>query len=113
MNYTLVNERNATFDLISASNCSLLKTCDACHADPHCGWCDSGESNGLGKCIEGSLTGPLKLDNDGNTFIDAGLCPNDSWFFFECPCKYTIYHSFSIKKNWIPFMSIMINYRTL
>ncbi|XP_071792859.1 attractin-like isoform X3 [Asterias amurensis] len=68
-----------------ASNCSLLKTCDACHADPHCGWCDSGESNGLGKCIEGSLTGPLKLDKDGNTFIDAGLCPSDSWFFFECP----------------------------
>ncbi|XP_038070989.1 attractin-like isoform X2 [Patiria miniata] len=67
------------------TNCSLYQTCDSCHEDPHCGWCDSGDMTGIGTCKEGSLTGPVKVDDAGDAVVDMGLCPAESWFFFDCP----------------------------
>ncbi|XP_022110454.1 attractin-like protein 1 isoform X2 [Acanthaster planci] len=67
------------------TNCSLYLTCELCHEDLHCGWCDSGDMTGIGTCKEGSATGPIKLDDAGNAVVDMGLCPAESWFFFDCP----------------------------
>lgn len=60
--------------------CERQKTCSDCQSiGPRCGWCDDGSGTGTGKCIEGTVSGPLK-----NT------CSNEQWFFTgepECQCN--------------------------
>nr|XP_006825957.1 PREDICTED: attractin-like [Saccoglossus kowalevskii] len=55
--------------------CSQYRTCEDCHENPGCGWCDDGSNTGLGVCMEGKENEPV-LDN---------TCPARQWFFIGCP----------------------------
>ncbi|XP_070539699.1 attractin-like protein 1 isoform X2 [Ptychodera flava] len=55
-------------------DCSHFRTCDECHTDPSCGWCDDGSNTGLGTCMEGSYSQAL-----------GDICPAKQWYFIDCP----------------------------
>uniref|UniRef100_A0AC35U8Y0 CUB domain-containing protein n=1 Tax=Rhabditophanes sp. KR3021 TaxID=114890 RepID=A0AC35U8Y0_9BILA len=59
-----------------SNDCSLQKTSDECQlSGPQCGWCDDGSETGLGKCIQGSLSGPL----------NSTQCSLKNWFYVGAP----------------------------
>ncbi|KAJ8025805.1 Attractin-like protein 1 [Holothuria leucospilota] len=64
--------------------CSDYETCDMCHKDPACGWCDQGDATGLGTCMEGGDAGPVNVTSD-DFVVDLALCPASQWHFTECP----------------------------
>lgn len=66
--------------------CSDYHTCELCHEDPACGWCDQGDGTGLGTCMGGSNAGPLNVSAAGSE-LDFEQCPASDWYFTECPCK--------------------------
>uniref|UniRef100_A0A0N5AIM8 CUB domain-containing protein n=1 Tax=Syphacia muris TaxID=451379 RepID=A0A0N5AIM8_9BILA len=63
---------------LDPSDCSKQKTCIDCqNVGPSCGWCDDGSGTGVGRCLPGSLEGPL----------EPSSCPVDSgqlWYFSNC-----------------------------
>ncbi|PIK52415.1 hypothetical protein BSL78_10727 [Apostichopus japonicus] len=64
--------------------CSDYHTCELCHEDPACGWCDQGDGTGLGTCMGGSNAGPLNVSAAGSE-LDFEQCPASDWYFTECP----------------------------
>ena len=41
---------------------------------------------GMGRCVEGSGTGPVVLNSTTNQHVvDSAICPAESWFFASCP----------------------------
>ncbi|XP_077992307.1 attractin-like protein 1 [Glandiceps talaboti] len=70
-------------------DCSHYDTCDECHDNPSCGWCDDGSNTGLGTCMEGSYSQP----EQGNS------CPNEQWYFIECPACQCNGHSYCINET--------------
>ena len=72
-------------NLNDAGNCPKHRCLDfldtrQCQTHPGCGWCDSGGNTGIGTCMEGALSGPLKNES----------CPNSNWYFVgeaPCPCN--------------------------
>ena len=85
-------ETNATVPNL----CSGYDTCDTCHSNPACGWCDKGQNNGLGECHEGGVSGPLRRVSLLTTPTRSGpwqWLPSDTcevtgdeeWHFTTCP----------------------------
>lgn len=64
------------------SECSQYQTCDACHGDAVCGWCNDPSNTGLGRCEQGGFDGPREagtcqvMNSDGDT---------EEWYFELCP----------------------------
>lgn len=93
---TLSNQHACQLD---PSDCSKQKTCAECQrVGPKCGWCDDGSGTGLGRCLSGSLSGPL----------NATLCPSDGrseWYFTNCSaCQCNGHSNCTTKKTmheWI------------
>ncbi|XP_077992752.1 attractin-like protein 1 [Glandiceps talaboti] len=71
------------------SGCSQYRTCDECHENPSCGWCDDGSNTGLGTCMEGSYSQP----EQGNS------CREKRWFFIGCPACQCNGHSQCINQT--------------
>ena len=82
--------------------CLGYDTCSSCHSNPACGWCDAGQSNGLGTCQEGGVSGPLARHSqhhrDTNSSVSlartgpwswsrSDTCSEDNkeWHFTSCP----------------------------
>ncbi|UYV73510.1 ATRN [Cordylochernes scorpioides] len=63
-------------------DCGNLQSCEQCQQNPHCGWCDGGQGTGLGRCMRGSDTGPLRWDSQ-RYVPDTSLCSR--WHFTSCP----------------------------
>ena len=85
-------ETNATVPNL----CSGYDTCDTCHSNPACGWCDKGQNNGLGECHEGGVSGPLRRVSLVTSPSRSGpwqWLPSDTcevtgqeeWHFTTCP----------------------------
>ncbi|XP_030841397.1 attractin-like protein 1 isoform X3 [Strongylocentrotus purpuratus] len=64
--------------------CTNYQTCQECQGDPACGWCDGGNRDGLGACMEGSYTGPVNTALEP-VVVDYGMCPAQRWYFVQCP----------------------------
>ncbi|XP_025093871.1 attractin-like isoform X2 [Pomacea canaliculata] len=74
----------------NATQCSGLKSCKECQANPMCGWCNNSTNTGLGMCMQGGQLGPVQLSPSGSSsgfrYTTAPqLCPAPQWFFTECP----------------------------
>lgn len=76
--------------VISAQNCSGLRTCGLCLEQPDCGWCGDPSNTGRGQCVEGSYRGPMKSPSkqSQDMVLETGLCPKErgfEWAFIQCP----------------------------
>ena len=75
--------------------CSGYSTCDACRTNPACGWCDDGSLTGVGSCMPGGASNPMRLRKTtthgmGEWVDDEAACPRSgqnerSWHFTSCP----------------------------
>ncbi|XP_064603271.1 LOW QUALITY PROTEIN: attractin-like protein 1 [Liolophura sinensis] len=72
--YGICQEWSIGSNQCSKTMCGELKTCDECHSNPRCGWCNSPNNTGLGMCMEGGDSGDLEKN-----------CPDKRWFFTSCP----------------------------
>ncbi|XP_045189684.2 attractin-like protein 1 [Mercenaria mercenaria] len=69
-----------------ATQCSDVYTCEDCKSNPGCGWCNDVSNTGLGKCVRGSASGPVAMNNStGKYDVDIGICPAERWHFIKCP----------------------------
>ena len=69
-----------------APKCSSFQTCNQCFSVERCGWCEDELGSGLGRCLNGSLSGPLQYAPDMRSHhVDYGLCPAPRWRFLNCP----------------------------
>ena len=73
--------------LVAATRCEELITCDSCQEHPLCGWCDDGNNQGIGQCMQGALTGPVRANGSVNT----QYCPRNRWYFADCPREQTLF----------------------
>jgi len=72
--------------------CKGFDTCNDCHTNPACGWCDLGSVTGLGKCLEGGASSPLRRMEGLKikkhwTFEPSDVCSaeDNGWHFTTCP----------------------------
>ena len=70
-------------------DCSELKNCSECQANPRCGWCKDDTDTGIGTCHQGGMSGPLSLTS-ATPHLNQSICPDlaNRWFFNDCPSKY-------------------------
>jgi hypothetical protein len=72
--------------------CIGYNTCDSCRTSPSCGWCDDGSLTGLGSCLLGGASNPLRrrtlthahfdyVENEQECKRGDGM----SWHFTSCP----------------------------
>ena len=67
--------------------CGSFLDTQHCYTHPGCGWCDSGEGTGIGRCMAGAASGPL---NNQTHEPQPGRCAPDKWYFTgmpPCPCN--------------------------
>lgn len=83
------------------ASCSDIETCDVCLSNPRCGWLNDQSQTGLGKCLDGTSTGPLTNTNT-NLFelnITKNEAPLSNWFYTSCPQCQCNGHSFCFSKT--------------
>ncbi|GFS18343.1 LOW QUALITY PROTEIN: attractin-like [Elysia marginata] len=66
------------------SDCNQHKSCTECQANPKCGWCNDEADTGIGRCYDGSMTGPISHTSKGYS-VDSSICPSERWYFNDCP----------------------------
>ena len=67
--------------VLAATRCEHLTSCDECHEDPACGWCDDGKNRGRGRCMQGGLSPPTSTDA-------TRRCSERNWHFATCPREF-------------------------
>jgi hypothetical protein len=87
----------------SFASCSDIETCDMCLSNPRCGWLNDQSQTGLGRCLEGTSSGPLTNTNTNLfelniTRIGTSLT---NWFYTSCPLCQCNGHSFCFAKTGI------------
>lgn len=90
--------------VISAQNCSGLRTCGQCLEQPDCGWCGDPSNTGRGQCMEGSYRGPMKSPSrhSQDMVLETGLCPKErgfEWAFIQCPGEKLTLHTWPLKSK--------------
>ena len=68
--------------LAPAYPCYAHNTCDACAADPACGWCAGDDSGRAGACVQA-------------TALSAGKCPSGKLLMYDgasCELEAGLYH---------------------
>uniref|UniRef100_UPI00398F5FCF multiple epidermal growth factor-like domains protein 8 n=1 Tax=Pristiophorus japonicus TaxID=55135 RepID=UPI00398F5FCF len=60
-------------------SCASHNQCSRCVRHSHCGWCSTRGLNGIGRCLQGGLSGPQ--DGGTQTCQDS----DGSWAFMSCP----------------------------
>ncbi|EDO43458.1 predicted protein, partial [Nematostella vectensis] len=66
-------------------SCLPSNQCSKCLKSHHCAWCSEQGSNGIGVCMEGSLTGPQKTNYNVTTHITTPAAP--IWASLLCPLE--------------------------
>uniref|UniRef100_A0A6G1SGD8 Attractin n=1 Tax=Aceria tosichella TaxID=561515 RepID=A0A6G1SGD8_9ACAR len=86
------------------ASCSDIETCDACLSNPRCGWLNDQSQSGLGRCLDGTSSGPLANTN-ANLFepniTTKSEGPLANWFYTSCPLCQCNGHSFCFSKTSI------------
>ncbi|XP_065556623.1 attractin-like isoform X2 [Artemia franciscana] len=78
---------------VEGSICGSYRTCDQCREDPGCGWCDDGTGTGIGRCMDGGLSGPM-IEKNTIWEVDSDKCPLERWYFTSCPVCQCNGHSY-------------------
>ena len=92
-----------------ATRCSDLYTCRDCSSHPACGWCNDPSNTGLGKCVEGSASGPMTLNKTSGLYaLDTAVCKAEQWHFIDCPRKFSFIKIFNTSENKAFFFATVV-----